>query len=103
MSEWVKATRVSEIPEGQMKAVEVGYHNLVICHTSDGFYALDNECSHDSAPISDGELKGKEMVCARHGARFNVEDGAVTAPPAVVGIDSYEVKIDGDLIYVRVD
>jgi len=46
-------------------------------------------------------IKAHQVICPRHGARFNIVTGAVEAPPAVVGIDTYEVKIDGDDILVR--
>ena len=72
----------------------------MVCRTAARFFVLADECSHDSAPISDGELRGEEVVCTRHGARFSLLDGSATAPPAVVGIDRYEHKIEDDYIYV---
>jgi 3-phenylpropionate/trans-cinnamate dioxygenase ferredoxin subunit len=43
------------------------------------------------------------VVCARHGARFDLATGAVKAPPALVPLEVYELRIDGDSILVRVD
>jgi 3-phenylpropionate/trans-cinnamate dioxygenase ferredoxin subunit len=103
MAEFRKAATVSEVPPGTMKAVTVGVHHLVLCNTGKGVYAIANECSHDSAPISSGHLDGDQVVCPRHGARFDVSDGSVKAPPAIVGIDTYRVKVDGDNIYVVLD
>jgi nitrite reductase/ring-hydroxylating ferredoxin subunit len=101
MAGFVKVATMSDIPEGSMKAFTIGHDRVVVAHTADGFYAFADECSHDSAPISDGRLKDHQVICPRHGARFNIVTGAVEAPPAVVGIDTYEVKIDGDDILVR--
>jgi len=103
MTGFIKVARVSEVPSGSMRGFEIGPYRIVICHADDGFHALADECSHDAAPISTGELRGRELVCPRHGARFDIGDGSVTAPPAVVGIDKYEHKIEGEDIYVRVD
>ena len=103
MAEFIKVARVSDIPPGQIRGFEVGYERIVIGHTENGFFAVTDECSHDAAPISDGELRGKNLVCPRHGAMFNIENGAVTGPPAVIGIDCFEVKVDGEEIYVRLD
>lgn len=102
MSQWVKIAKTGTIPVGQMRAFEVSYERIVLCHSDKGFFALANECSHDAAPISDGILRGDEVICSRHGARFRVTDGNVTAPPAVVGIDSYPVKVEGEDIYVLI-
>ncbi|MEA3297875.1 MAG: non-heme iron oxygenase ferredoxin subunit [candidate division Zixibacteria bacterium] len=103
MAPFVKVAKTSDVPAGEIQAFEVAHTKVVICHTSDGFYALENECSHDGAPIDDGELCGHDIICSRHGAKFDVKNGEVTGPPAVVGIDQYELKIEGDNIYVLVN
>lgn len=103
MAGFQKVASVSDIPTGSMKGYRIEHQRIVVAHTADGFYAVVDECSHDSAPISDGEVIGQEVVCARHGARFDLRTGAVTAPPAVVPIDTLEVKIDGDDILVVID
>jgi len=101
MSEFVKVTTTADIPEGEMRAFKIGLDGVVICHTASGYYAVTDECSHDSAPISDGQLDGQQIVCCRHGARFDVTDGSVQAPPALVGIDHFELKIEDDNILVK--
>ena len=103
MGHFVRVAGVGDIPEGQVREYEVADVNIVICHASDGFYALANECSHDSSPFGDGRLVGHELVCPRHGARFDIRTGAFTAPPAVVGIDRFELKVESVDIYVLVD
>lgn len=103
MAKFVKVARISDIPEGKLKGFEVGFNRFVIAHTADGFFALADECSHDSAPIADGRVRGSEIMCTRHGARFDVKTGAVTAPPAIVPIDTFPLKVEGDDIYVELD
>jgi 3-phenylpropionate/trans-cinnamate dioxygenase ferredoxin subunit len=103
MSEFKKVATTSEIPKGEMRSFRVRHDQVVIAHTDDGFYAFADECTHDSGPIYEGQIKDHQVVCPRHGARFNIVTGAVEAPPAVVGIDTYEVKVDGDDILVKFD
>jgi len=103
MAEFRKVARVDDIPPGKMCAFDVGYSRVVICNVDGVFHALADECTHDGAPISDGRLFKEQLVCRRHGARFNVNDGAVEAPPAIVPLETYEVKIEGDEILVAVD
>jgi len=93
----------AEIPPGEMRTFDLGLYNLVVAHTDDGFFAVRDECTHDSAPISDGELDGCEVVCTRHGARFDLATGAVKAPPALVPLDTYELRIEGEDILIRLD
>jgi len=103
MAEFKKVCDIADLPPGSMKAVMVGHDRIVICSTAKGVYALADECSHDSAPISTGHIDGTEIVCPRHGARFDLETGDVKAPPAIVGIDRYEARIDGNDVLVKID
>ena len=103
MADFQKLAQTGDIQPGQMKSFEVRNQRVLVCNVDGRFYALADECSHDFAPISTGVLKGEQVICPRHGARFNVKDGAVLRPPAVAPIDSYEVKIEGDDILVAVD
>lgn len=103
MAEFVRAAKTEDIPVGTMKGFEINFERILICHTKDGFYAVANECSHDSAPISAGELENNMVICPRHGAKFDVTSGEVKAPPAVVGIDTFEIKIENDEIFVRLE
>jgi len=103
MAEYVEVADEKDIPSGTTKAVEIKHHRIVIAHTDSGYYAIENECSHDSAPISDGKLKGDVIICRRHGARFDVTNGAVMAPPAIVPLETYQLKIVNGKILVLLD
>lgn len=103
MGNFVRVAAVDEIPEGQIKAFEIQHHRFVIAHAFDGFYATADECTHDGAPIADGRIKDSEIVCARHGARFDLRTGAVMAPPAIVPLDTYELKVENRDVYVFLD
>jgi len=94
--------KTSEIPIGQLKSVVVEGKALLICHTADGFFAVDDTCTHDDGPLADGWLDGDAIECPRHGARFDVKTGKVLCLPAAVPIKSYPVKVDGDAIQVNV-
>jgi len=103
MFRFVRVASTADIRLGEMRRFEVGHQRFVVAHTQDGYFAVVDECTHDSAPISDGQVHGREIVCARHGARFDLGTGAVTAPPALVPIDTLPVKIDGSDISVLLE
>ena len=100
---FIRVCSVNDIPEGEFKPFELDFTRVVVAHTSDGFFCLADECTHDSEPISTGLLKRNEFICCRHGARFDVRDGSVTRAPAIVPLDTYEVKIEGTDIFVKLD
>ena len=103
MAEFHKVADVNEIPEGGMKAFEVDHVPVVICNVDGQFFAVADECTHAFEPLHTGSVSGKEIICPRHHARFSLEDGSVITPPAVVPLDTYEVKVENGHIYVRVE
>jgi len=103
MAPYHKIAAVADIPPGTVKAYRVGYADVLVCNVGGRIYAVANECTHDGAPISTGRLFKEQVVCPRHGARFNVATGAVEAPPAILPLDTYEVKVEGEDIYVAVE
>ena len=100
---FLRAAKTNEIVVGQFKPVEVKGKRLLICRTEDGFYAIDDTCTHDDGPLSDGFLDGNAIECPRHGARFDVTTGKVLCLPAAVGIASYPVKVEGDEVQVKIN
>ena len=104
MSEaFVRVAKTGEIAVGEFKQVVVQGKPLLICHCEDGFYAIDNTCTHDDGPLEDGWLEGCAIECPRHGARFDVKTGQVLALPAAMPIRSYPVKVEGDEIAVKIE
>lgn len=64
-------------------------------------YALNNICPHQhSALIYDGFIEDCKVICPAHGWEFNLSDGKMDKGRN--GLDSYEVKIIEDDIYVKV-
>ncbi len=100
---FVKVARMQDIPSGQARTYEVGEDSVALCNVDGVIYAINNICSHDDGPLGDGTLQGCEIECPRHGARFDVRTGSVTAMPAAVGVDTFETFVDGGDIYVKLE
>jgi nitrite reductase/ring-hydroxylating ferredoxin subunit len=103
MAEFKKVARTDEIPVGKVMGFEIGLDRIVICNTGQGFYAMIDECTHQSLRLSEGRLKGNVLTCPHHGAKFDVTTGEVTHPPAIVEIDTYEVKVENGELFVKLD
>jgi 3-phenylpropionate/trans-cinnamate dioxygenase ferredoxin subunit len=55
-------------------------------------------CSHDGNPLDDGEISNHEIMCVRHGARFDIRTGEVKSLPAVIEIPAYPARVvDGKI------
>ncbi|MGQ9887416.1 MAG: non-heme iron oxygenase ferredoxin subunit [Aggregatilineales bacterium] len=91
-----------EIKPGERMVFEVGRHWVVVFNVDGNYYALRDLCTHDDGPLAEGQLDGCEIECPRHGARFDVRTGEVTAPPAVRPVPSYNVRVVGSEIQIEV-
>ncbi len=100
MSEFVKVATVGEVAPGDMKAVDVGDHQVLLVNVEGDLLACDDICSHAYASLSDGDLDGAEVQCPLHGAIFNVRTGKALTPPAVDPLRVFEVKVEGDDILI---
>jgi len=100
MTGFMKAARAADVKEGQAKVVEVGDTRVLLCRVEGTICAIADVCTHDGGPLGEGDLDGREIICPRHGARFDVCTGAVLSFPAIMPVDAYPVKVEGDDVLV---
>jgi 3-phenylpropionate/trans-cinnamate dioxygenase ferredoxin subunit len=91
--EFIGIATMDEIPNGGRLFVEIDAQSIVVFNIDGQFYAIADVCSHDDGPLGDGDLDGFQVVCPRHGARFDVRTGKVLSLPAVVDIPAYPVRV----------
>ena len=84
-----------DVPPGKTLCVEVGGREILLCHTAQGLFAVDNLCSHAAARLCEGKLKGHRILCPLHGAAFDVRDGSALSKPASEALRVYPVKLEG--------
>jgi 3-phenylpropionate/trans-cinnamate dioxygenase ferredoxin component len=103
MADFVTVARVGEVPPGQAIVVEVDDLPVALAHVEgEGYFAIDDVCTHDGGPLGEGELDGAAIECPRHGAQFDVRSGAALTMPAILPVRSYEVRVVGDEIQIAV-
>jgi 3-phenylpropionate/trans-cinnamate dioxygenase ferredoxin subunit len=93
---------VSELPEGERMFIEAAGKSIVIFNMAGKLFAIGDVCSHDNGPVGDGEIEENEIICPRHGARFDIRSGKATSLPAVVDIPSYPVRVENGMIEIGV-
>jgi 3-phenylpropionate/trans-cinnamate dioxygenase ferredoxin subunit len=100
--EFVPVADVNDLPSGERLFVTIDNAQIIIFNLAGGLYAIGDVCSHDGNVLDDAPVEGHEVVCPRHGARFNIEDGKAVSLPAVVDIPSYPVRIKDRQIEVGI-
>ncbi|TFB12375.1 non-heme iron oxygenase ferredoxin subunit [Candidatus Marinimicrobia bacterium MT.SAG.3] len=93
----------SEIEPGKARSFQVGEKRIAVCNVDGTFYAINDVCTHDGAPLDQGVLEGNIITCPRHGAKFDVTTGTAVQMPAVIPVETYQVEIEDDTIYLITD
>jgi 3-phenylpropionate/trans-cinnamate dioxygenase ferredoxin subunit len=102
MSEWIKIDDESKF-DGEVKVYSVNDSNIAVFKLEDGYYAIDNSCSHEEASLAEGEIEDGEVECPLHGARFDIRTGKNLSFPAVIPVKSYQVKVENSEIFLHVE
>jgi 3-phenylpropionate/trans-cinnamate dioxygenase ferredoxin subunit len=100
MYEFVETGKLSEVPPGTMKRIDVRGRRILLANVNGRLCAVDDTCTHEEASLSTGVLKGEWVKCPLHGSRFNVCTGEALEEPAEADLASYPVRRQGEVIFV---
>jgi 3-phenylpropionate/trans-cinnamate dioxygenase ferredoxin subunit len=105
-SSLVRACSVSDVATESAIPVEVSRNGssveLAIVHSNGAFYAIADECSHASIPLSEGDVGDGEIECYLHGSRFDLRTGEPIGLPATEPVPIYRCLVEGDDVLVDV-
>jgi 3-phenylpropionate/trans-cinnamate dioxygenase ferredoxin subunit len=93
---------ISVLRDGEMKAVRVDGVDVLLCRVDGQYYALSNSCSHARQALHTGRLRGFEVICPLHGARFDIRTGRCVAAPATQPVQTFRVRIESGKLSISV-
>ncbi len=91
--EFIQVVEAGQVPPGERILLEIDEEPIAVFNVDGKFYAIGDVCTHDNGPLGDGELDGYQIICPRHGARFDIRSGKALALPAVIDTPWYPVRI----------
>ena len=101
MSEFVPVAKTSDLSDPGQMLVEVEDRIVVLFKVNGQYFCIDDICTHDGGPLSEGRLDDHTIACPRHGAKFDIRNGKALTMPATVDTAAHEVKVEGENILVR--
>jgi 3-phenylpropionate/trans-cinnamate dioxygenase ferredoxin subunit len=99
--DFVEVAKTGDLKPGQMKFVAVDRVRLVLANVDGSYYAIRDVCGHQRAPLSRGRLDGCLVECPLHFATFDIRTGKFVDGPASADVPAYEVRVEGDAVYVK--
>lgn len=90
---YIPVASVEELPPGERLFLEIEGEPIVVFNIGGEFFAIRDECTHDGGPIGEGDIEDHEIICPRHGARFDLRTGKALTLPAVVDVPAYRVRV----------
>lgn len=98
MSAFERVAAVAEIPPNGRKSIVVDDVPALLVRIGNDFFAVEDVCSHDGQPLTDGPVADGAITCPRHGAKFDLKTGKPLCMPATQAIQTFSVQLrDGDV------
>lgn len=101
MADYITVAQVGSIPPDQGQCFQVRGRMVAVFLINDEYQAIDDLCPHMGASLSAGPIEDGVVVCPWHAWRFRVCDGTWCDNPRM-GIDRFDVRVEGDDIQVLV-
>jgi len=100
MAKLHKVCKVSELPEGQVRTIEVEEKCVGVYHQQGKYFAIDDFCPHMGASLSGGHVEDGTVTCPWHAWRFRLCDGAWADNPRLK-VACYSVSVVDDEIFLE--
>jgi nitrite reductase/ring-hydroxylating ferredoxin subunit len=101
--------RVSEVPPGERKRVEIGRRAIALFNLDGEFFAIGDTCPHEFGSLCKGKLvglaesdepgkyrlsrSGEFVKCPWHGWEFDIRTGQSYCDPAAVRVRSFDASV----------
>lgn len=101
VSDWTDVAGVGELATDKPLRVAPGGVPVVLVQHDGEISALSATCVHAGGPLDEGEIVDDCIRCPWHASRFELVSGKVVRGPASSDQPAWEVRVDGDRVYVR--
>jgi len=93
---------LDSIIEGKPVKLSKNGKEVCVARVGNEVFAIEDNCSHQDAALSEGEQNGYKIECWLHSAEFDLRTGAALTPPASQAVKTYPVLVDGNNVVVEI-
>ena len=103
MSTFVPVAKTTDLSDPGQMLLEVEDRIVVLFRVGGEFFCIDDVCTHDGGPLSEGRLDDHTIACPRHGAKFDIRNGKALTMPATEDTVVHEVRVEAGKVFVRIN
>lgn len=100
MADWIDVAPSKDFLPGTSRRVEIDDVTIAVFNLDGQYYAIEDVCTHDYSPLEGGDVEGDEIICPRHGARFNIKTGEALTAPAYEPLATFPVRVENGVVQV---
>ena len=93
---------LDSIVEGKPVKLSKNGKEICVARVGNEVFAIEDNCSHQDAALSEGEQNGYKIECWLHSAEFDLRTGEALTPPASQAVKTYPVLVDGNNVVVEI-
>jgi nitrite reductase/ring-hydroxylating ferredoxin subunit len=101
MTDFIKAVETSRVPLDTMLTVELAGESVLIANVDGKYYGMGAMCTHKGWDLSEGTLEDTAVTCAGHGTVWDLKTGKGEFDEPLPDEPLYDVKEEGEFLYVR--
>lgn len=98
---WHTLVSESEFPAEGKLSTKIGGWHVLVAKTDEGFFAVNDRCTHQAALLSTGRIRRGAVMCPLHGARFEMGSGRCIGG-AYKDLRTFPVRVEEGQIQVSV-
>jgi 3-phenylpropionate/trans-cinnamate dioxygenase ferredoxin subunit len=102
MSDQMVDFRLDSLVEGKPVKLSKNGKDVCVARVGNEIFAIEDNCSHQDAALSEGEQNGYKIECWLHSAEFDLRTGEALTPPASQAVKTYPVLVDGNNVVVEI-
>jgi len=99
VAQWHAVARVGDVRAGDVIAVKVGDHELILGLDGDRYFATQRQCAHRGGDLADGIVSRGHVICPQHGWRFSTLTGRAPESDTFCLV-TYAVRVVDDRIEI---
>jgi nitrite reductase/ring-hydroxylating ferredoxin subunit len=92
---------VGSVADGEVRRIDVGDTPVLLTRADGQFHAVGARCPHQGAPLEDGIVLRRRIVCPWHQSVFDLTSGEILEPPALDSLRRFRVLIEGEDVIVE--